>query len=201
MKIKSITDVITNSSSEVFIISTSNPRYPEFKKLGCFEEFSDINSLRDFILSDKYESWDLLTNGDITEIGDFEYTRPRYDVFEYDSGIQRTYENWEKYKDLYRGLLGTAISKSYYDSPSCYEIKQLLYKEHFEKDLLPVIQKFIPGKKYTGNLSGDDQEVSFVWTGDTDEVTVEGSKFNPFKVSITTLLDLIKLETLNTNEI
>lgn len=200
MKIRSITDVITNSSSEVFIISTSNPLYQELKELGCFREFTDMESLREFILSDKYESWDLMTyGGDITEIGEIEYTPPRYDVFEYDSDIPRTTENWDKYKDLYRGLLGVAISRLSYDSALYHEVKDILYREHFEKDLLPVIHKFVPGKKYFGNLQGDDQEVSFIWTGDTDEVTVEGSKFKPFEVNICTLLDQIKLETIHEN--
>ena len=198
MKIKNISDVITNSSSEVFIISTSNPRYPEFKELGCFDEFPDIESLRDFILSDKYEGWDLLTSGDITEIGEPDYTPPRYDVFEYDSDIPRTYANWEKYKDLYCGLLGIAVSKLYDGSELFHEVKNLIYKEHFERDLLPVIQKFETGKRYYGNLTVDNQEVSFEWTGE-DKVIVEGPKFKPFQVNITTLLDLIKLDTIHEN--
>lgn len=198
MKINSITDVITNSSSEVFIINLSDPLYQEIKKETEFLEFLDFDSLRDFILSDSYYCWNAMFSGSEIEIGNPDYNPPSYDVFESYSDIEKTSENWEKYKDLYKGLLGIAVANLDRDSDECRRIHDILYRDHFKKNLSPVVEKFEPGKRYYGTLKTDDQEISFMWNGE-EVVTVEGSKFNPFQVNITTLLDLIKLDTIHEN--
>lgn len=184
MKIKSITDVITNSSSEVFIISLSDPLYEKIKNITEFIEVRNLDSLKDFVLSKDYCGFDYMFD-DVKEIGNPVYDLPRYDVFEDYSEIERTLENWEKYKDLYKGLLGVAFTRLGYDSPEIKEIDDILFEDHFRKDLLPVIQGLVPGERYTSDLEIDNQEISFLWTGE-DNITVEGPKFNAFQTDIKT---------------
>ena len=200
MKIRSITDVITNSSSETFIINLKDPLYSEIKKEAEFKEFPDFDSLRDFILSDHYYGWNSMY-GDAFEINNPNYDSPRYDVFEceYDEP-KRTLENWEKYKELYKGLLGIGVLNLDRDSDECRKIHEILYKDNLKKNILPLVKDLIPGKRYYGNLRMDDQEVSFEWTGE-DKVIVEGPKFKPFEVNIVTLLELVKKDTLHTDEV
>lgn len=196
MKIKSISDVITNSSSEVFIINLSDPLYGELRKITEFKELPNLEAVRDIVLSKSYSSWDLDfggSNGDV-EVGNPDYVPPRYDVFDHYSDIERTPENWEKYKDLYKGVLGVAIQTLENDSEEYRKIKEILHRDYLEKNIYPVIEKLIPGKRYSGSLKTDKEiKASFVWTGE-EKVTVEGPKFNSFTADIVTLLELIELD-------
>lgn len=194
LKIKSISDVITNSSSEVFVVNLSCPLYEEIKKITDFTEFPNLESVKNFILSKDYYGWDSMFD-DVNEIGNPDYDSPKYDVFK---DYNKTPENWEKYKNLYESLIGVAITKVNIDSDEYKRIKDVLYKDNFERTILPIIKKLIPGKKYIGDLKTGDQKVSFLWTGEKD-VMVEGEKFKPFYVDINILFELIKLDTIHEN--
>lgn len=196
MKIKSVSDVITNSSTEVFVIRTSDPLFSKLKDIiDEWDEFPDLESIRNVVLSEDYYRWDSIYSI-TTSINDCPAESPMYDVFE---TVERTPENWEKYKDLYKSVCGAAYLVIDRDQDKYMEVRDAILQDHIEKHILPIIETMIPGKKYSAYLKFENQKIEFLFSGDI-EVVISGEYFNPYKVDLITLLNyLIKPESLHEN--
>jgi len=115
MKIKSITYVITNSSSEVYCYKLDDPRYQKAKKLNylIWTEFRTEEDIKKFILENPCDL--ILTsssscqwnhgpeNLDVQNIFDDHFC-----LIEDLKKVKSDDEIWEFFKDFYKDLLGKA---------------------------------------------------------------------------------------------
>jgi hypothetical protein len=87
MKIKSITDIITNSSSEVFCYKIDQ-EYEDLKKAVPemeFIEFRTLEDIRKFITSDDYYGWEFSGCEIQCSNGEENVPEPEYDFYSYDN--------------------------------------------------------------------------------------------------------------------
>lgn len=116
MKIKSITDVITNSSNEVFCYKIDSFEYKKFKELipeVQFIEFKTWEDIRNYVTNKDYFEWDLTkwaqcTHGEgaIEPKNDFYGDYTRMQILK-ESG-KTDDEIWEFFKSGYENILGLA---------------------------------------------------------------------------------------------
>lgn len=204
MQIRSITDVITNSSSETFIVKLNDPIYEKLKLIDDdFVEIPDLDSLKKIILSEDYSSWEDYFGCE------FEVT-PNYDIFGqwlYDEDgneykLEKTEENWEKFKELYRNVVGKAILCIDRDSQAAQDINECFYRRHIEETIQPVIDSLKVGKSYSVKIKGyysgvEDIIAKFKWEGNKSIEFITNTMKSPAEIDIEVLLNMSKLETLH----
>ena len=155
MKIRSITDVITNSSTEVFCYRLDDPEYQEIKKAIpwlYWDEFKEEEDVKKLVMDKDY--WGVpWTNGVQNDHGPEEAV-PLYDImadYEFKESIKDKKtpdEIWEFIKGFYLGeLIGKAVATFENDciSHSQYqEVEDFLDKKYKEK-LEAHLSQFVPG--------------------------------------------------------
>lgn len=155
MKIRSITDVITNSSTEVFCYKIDDPEYQEIQKSIpwlSWSEFKTEEDIKELIMDPDY--WGLPWTDSIQNDHGPEEAVPFYDImanYEFKEGIKDKKtpdEIWEFIKGFYiDGLIGKAVATFENDciSHSQYqEIENFLNKKYKEK-LEAHLSQFVPG--------------------------------------------------------
>jgi len=155
MKIRSITDVITNSSTEVFCYKIDDPEYQEIQKSIpwlSWNEFKTEEDIKELIMDPDY--WGLSWTDSVQNDHGPEEAVPLYDImanYEFKEGIKDKKtpdEIWEFIKGFYiDGLIGKAVATFENDCIShtqYQEVEDFLnkkYKEKLEKHL----SQFVPG--------------------------------------------------------
>ena len=150
MKIKSITDVITNSSTEVFCYKLDDPEYKEIQKAIpwlTWQEFKTEEDIKNFVMDSDYYGipWDSYS---VQKDHGPENATPSFDimnVWEFKENIKdkKTPEEiWEFIKDFYvEALLGKSVAYFCNEGMSSNMYKNvtdfldLKYKEKLEKHL------------------------------------------------------------------
>ena len=87
MKIKSITDIITNSSSEVFCYKIGQ-EYKDLKKVIPEMEFTEFKTLEDiikFVTSEDYYGWEFSDSEIQCSNWEENVPEPDYDFYSYDN--------------------------------------------------------------------------------------------------------------------
>lgn len=155
MKIKNISDVITNSSNEVFCFKTDDPFYFEVKNKIPeieFTEFNTFEDIRKYVTSKYYYEWDLYnfsqnTHGekDCIPLFDFYGNQECKSFVEFSEKTED--EIWEFFKDGYKNLLGYSFYKI---DEGCHpswlkKYNELESKNHLEKIKLHLSSSFKPG--------------------------------------------------------
>lgn len=120
MKIKSITDIITNSSSEVFCYKIDQ-EYEGLKKAVPemeFIEFKTLEDIRKFVISKDYYGWEFSGCEIQCSNGEENVPEPEYDFYGYEgewlidklkkSG-KTDDEIWDFFKVVYENILGYAF--------------------------------------------------------------------------------------------
>jgi len=156
MKLRSITDVITNSSTEVFCYKIDDPEYKEIQRdipWLYWEEFKTEEDIKKIVMDPDYYglSWD---DGSIQNDHGPEKALPFYDIMSNDEfregikGKKTPDEIWEFVKGFYlEGLLGKAVAVFDNDciSDSQYQdIEDFLDRKYKEK-LSAHLSQFVPG--------------------------------------------------------
>lgn len=120
MKIKSITDIITNSSSEVFCYKIDQ-EYEDLKKAVPemeFTEFKTLEDIRKFVTSKDYYGWEFSGYEIQCSNGEENVPEPEYDFYSYDNEwlIERLKKSgktddeiWDFFKVVYENILGYAF--------------------------------------------------------------------------------------------
>lgn len=155
MKIRSITDVITNSSTEVFCYRIDDPVYQEIQKAIPWldwDEFKTEDDIKKLVMDPDY--WGMYWYDHVQCDHGPEEAKPFYDImanYEFKEAIEGKKspdEIWEFVKGFYLdGLLGKAISSIENDciSDTQYqEIEDFLGKKYEEK-LHTHLSQFVPG--------------------------------------------------------
>lgn len=189
MKIKSILDVITNSSSEVFVFKLGDPLYEKAKEVTEFEEYHDLDSVKDLVFSCNFKG---IPGIDVRDVF--------HDDYDYE---EMTDENWEKYKEFYEPIIGHAILEIDRDSEECDAIRDILWQDEVEKVYVPVANGLKEGTKYkvTIKLCDDiEEEIEFTWKGDWKNVKFVGKRDWVFTESIIPVLSWANLDTLKEDE-
>jgi hypothetical protein len=155
MKLRSITDVITNSSTEVFCYKLDDPEYQEIKKelkWLDWDEFRTEDDIKKLVMNPDY--WGLPWTDGVQNDHGPEEALPFYDImanYEFREGLEgkkTTDEIWDFIKEFYLGgLLGKAVA---YFSNDCMsdgqyqEMKDFLNRKYKEK-LEAHLSQFVPG--------------------------------------------------------
>jgi hypothetical protein len=155
MKLRSITDVITNSSTEVFCYKLNDPEYQEIKKelkWLDWDEFRTEDDIKKLVMNPDY--WGLPWTDGVQNDHGPEEALPFYDImanYEFREGLEgkkTTDEIWDFIKEFYLGgLLGKAVA---YFSNDCMsdgqyqEMKDFLNRKYKEK-LEAHLSQFVPG--------------------------------------------------------
>ena len=138
MKIKSITDIITNSSSEVFCYKIDQ-EYEDLKKSVPemeFTEFRTFEDIRKFVTSKDYYRWNFSGYEIQYSNGEENIPEPKYDLYSYDNDWliddlkksgKTDDEIWNFFKILYKNVLGYAFL--YLDEES----RNVSWRDKFEK--------------------------------------------------------------------
>lgn len=192
MRIRSIIDVITNSSSEVFVFKLDDSLYPKANSICSFDEYPDLESIKKEVLGKYYYGWE-----DLYYKFGYNGPTPTNDIFS-DPDIEKSEENWERYKNLYESLVGYAFLEIDRDSDECSEIRHIIHEDWVKKNILPIIEKLEIGKKYEVDLSIIEEfreTVWFIWEG-KPEIIVHSDMYEDFKeINIKSLLCCSKLDT------
>ena len=194
VKIKSISDVRTNSSSETFVFKLDDPLYEKAKAIEEFDEYPTLDSIKKIVLNEYYSGWENEYSDEI-----YDGPTPVNDIFS-DYEIDKTEENWEKYKNLYEPLVGNAFLMIDRDSNKCSEIKNILYQDYIKREIIPIVEKLKIGKRYSIRLNiygPTDPLISFIWKGKPDIIVEGGYRKKPTKENIITILCLSVLDTLH----
>lgn len=156
IRIKSITDVITNSSSSVYCIKMDE-EFDELKKFmddagelspDTFIELKTLEDVKKLIFSGEYEGWFDYTNG----------PSPKDDVFGGSrdtvmkllaKGLTRD-EIWEKLKHNYEPVLGYAFAEFFHEgyNSSDYDCFLEFYDMKVEQERNKFFENLVPGKFY-----------------------------------------------------
>lgn len=155
MKIRSITDVITNSSTEVFCYRIDDPVYQEIQKAIPWldwDEFKTEEDIKKLVMDPNY--WGLSWTDSVQNDHGPEEAVPFYDImanYEFKEGIKDKKtpdEIWEFIKGFYlEGLIGKAVATFENDCIShaqYQEIENFLNKKYKEK-LDAHLSQFVPG--------------------------------------------------------
>jgi hypothetical protein len=155
MKLRSITDVITNSSTEVFCYKINDPEYQEIKKdvpWLPWTEFKTEDDIKNLVMDPDY--WGLPWAGGVQCDHGPEEALPIYDIManyevrETLKGKKTPDEIWEFVKEFYiEGLIGKAVSSFENDCIShdqYQEMNNFLNRKYSEK-LEKHLSQFVPG--------------------------------------------------------
>lgn len=122
MKIKSITDIITNSSSEVFCYKIDQ-EYEDLKKAVPemkFTEFRTLEDVRKFVTSKDYYGWDIISDSESQCNHGESCPEPDYDFYSIDNewlidklkkSGKTDDEIWDFFKVAYTDIPGYAFLK------------------------------------------------------------------------------------------
>ena len=215
MQIRSIVDVITNSSSEVFVFKQDDPDYEEIKKKileeykgdDVIEEFKTLDDVKNRIFSDScsYSGWEEMYTYAVQNFGrSAGIPLPTEDTFKNLEPKDFTDLNWEKYKDNYKPILGHTIAyvdNDYIDTGLLCDLDIRIFKRD---NIIPIAEKLILNKCYSIEYGWDeiDMTVEFVWKGINNPpiVIFPGQKkpttFNSDALSFLCMFNLGSLKTL-----
>lgn len=139
MKIKSITDIITNSSSEVFCYKIDQ-EYEDLKKAVPemkFIEFRTLEDVRKFVASEDYYGWDIIFDSDSQCNHGENCPEPDFDFYSCENewlildklrkSGKTDDEIWDLFKVFYENILGYAFLKLEEGS------REVSWRDKFEK--------------------------------------------------------------------
>ena len=132
MKLRSITDVITNSSTEVFCYKLDDPEYQEIKRdipWLYWTEFKTEDDIKKLVMAPDY--WGLSWTDSVQCDHGPEEALPLYDImanYEFKEGLEGKKtpdEIWEFIKGFYiEGLIGKAVASFENDCMSDVSIRK-----------------------------------------------------------------------------
>lgn len=154
MKLRSVTDVITNSSTEVFCYKIDDPEYQEIKTAIpwlYWDEFKTEDDIKEMVMDPSY--WGIPWGNPQNDHGP-EQALPIYDImadYGFKEGIEGKKtpdEIWEFIKEFYiDGILGKAVASFENDciSDSQYRDIENFSNRKYNEKLDAHLSQFVPG--------------------------------------------------------